>query len=34
MTVLAYEVNLEEQTARYRQGLVRIEPFIAEDLIR
>ena len=34
MTVLTYEVNLEEQTARYRQGLVRIEPFIAEDLIR
>lgn len=34
MTVLTYEVNLEEQTARYRQGLARIEPFIAEDLIR
>ena len=34
MTVLTYEVNLEDQTARYRQGLARIEPFIAGDLIR
>ena len=34
MTVLTYEVNLEGQTARYRQGLARIEPFIAGDLIR
>lgn len=34
MTVLTYEVNLEEQTARYRQGLARIEPFVAGDLIR
>ena len=34
MTVLTYEVNLEEQTARYRQGLARIEPLVAQDLIR
>ena len=34
MTVLTYEVNLEGQTARYRQGLARLEPFIAGDLIR
>jgi len=34
MTVLTYEVNLEAQTAQYRQGLARIEPYIAGDLIR
>jgi outer membrane protein, heavy metal efflux system len=30
--VLTYEVSYEEQAARYRQALARLEPFIGEEL--
>jgi len=33
-TVLTYEVNYEEQAARLRQALARIEPFVNEELVR
>ncbi len=33
-TVLAYEVSYEEQAAKYRQALARLEPFIGQDLVR
>jgi outer membrane protein TolC len=33
-TVLSYEVSYEEQAARYRQALARLEPFIGEELVR
>ncbi len=33
-TVLTYEVSYEEQAARYRQALARLEPFIGQELVR
>jgi cobalt-zinc-cadmium efflux system outer membrane protein len=33
-TVLTYEVGYEEQAARLRQALARIEPFVGEELVR
>jgi cobalt-zinc-cadmium efflux system outer membrane protein len=33
-TVLTYEVSYEEQAARLRQALARIEPFVGEELVR
>jgi len=33
-TVLTYEVSYEEQAARLRQALARIEPFVNEELVR
>jgi hypothetical protein len=32
--VLTYEVSYEEQAAKYRQALARLEPFIGEELVR
>ena len=34
ITVLNYEVNYEEQNARYRQALARLEPLVGIELIR
>ena len=31
--VLTYEISYEEQAAKYRQALARIEPFIGEELV-
>jgi outer membrane protein, heavy metal efflux system len=31
--VLTYEVSYEEQAARYRQALARLEPFVGEELV-
>jgi len=33
-TVLTYEVSYEEQAAKYRQALARLEPFIGQELVR
>jgi cobalt-zinc-cadmium efflux system outer membrane protein len=33
-TVLTYEVSYEEQAARLRQALARMEPFVNEELVR
>jgi len=33
-TVLTYEISYEEQAARLRQALARIEPFVNEELVR
>ncbi len=33
-TVLTYEVSYEEQAAKYRQALARLEPFVGEELVR
>ncbi|HEY3381604.1 MAG TPA: TolC family protein [Vicinamibacterales bacterium] len=33
-TVLTYEVSVEEQAARLRQALARIEPFVNQELVR
>lgn len=32
-TVLTYEVSYEEQAARYRQALARLEPYIGQELV-
>ncbi len=32
--VLTYEISYEEQAAKYRQALARLEPFIGEELVR
>lgn len=34
ITVLTYEVNYEEQQARYHQALARLEPLVGVDLVR
>jgi outer membrane protein TolC len=34
ITVLSYELNLEEQTARYHQALARLEPLTGLPLVR
>jgi cobalt-zinc-cadmium efflux system outer membrane protein len=34
VTVLDYEVNYEEQTARYHQALARLEPLVGFELVR
>ena len=33
-TVLTYEVSYEEQAAKYRQALARLEPFVGQELVR
>jgi outer membrane protein TolC len=33
-TLLTYEVSYEEQAARYRQALARLEPFVGQELVR
>ena len=34
ITVLNYEINFEEQQARYRQALARLEPLLGAEFIR
>ena len=34
VTVLNYEISYEEQRARYRQALARLEPFVGTEFIR
>ena len=33
-TVLTYEVSYEEQAAKYRQALARLEPLVGQELVR
>lgn len=34
VTVLEYELSYEEQNARFRQALARLEPLVARELVR
>jgi outer membrane protein TolC len=34
ITVLNYEINFEEQQARYRRALARLEPLVGAELLR
>ena len=34
ITVLNYEISFEEQQARYRQALARLEPLLGTEFIR